>query len=49
MKDLYLRLQKLVEALEEGGAHGLAEDVRDAMDNIWYKLTPAEVAELDGE
>lgn len=47
MLDQYLLLERLVAALENGNAFGLADDVRDAMDSIHHRLTPDEVAQLD--
>ncbi len=48
MKDLYLRLRQLATALDDAGSNEMAEQVRDALDRIWYySLTEAERAEVE--
>ena len=44
--DLYLSLERLMLDLERAG-DSMADQVRDLMDPVWYRLTQEEIALLD--
>lgn len=44
--DLYLALERLMIGLDEDG-NPAADDIRDLIDPIWFRLPPEDIARLD--
>jgi hypothetical protein len=44
--DLYLTLERLMIELDEDG-NPAADDIRDLVDPIWFRLPPEDIARLD--